>query len=85
MPFMLSKVSNIARSPGDPKVLEAGPSSLKPADRAGRALGWFSIGLGLTELIAPGVLTRALGMRGKEGWSALTGRARSPRASSASR
>lgn len=67
MPFMLSKVSNIARSPGDPKVLEAGPSSLKPADRAGRALGWFSIGLGLTELIAPGVLTRALGMRGKEG------------------
>jgi hypothetical protein len=30
-------------------------------------LGWFSIGLGLTELIAPQVITRALGMEGREG------------------
>lgn len=67
MPFMLSKMSDIARSPGDPKVIESGPSSIKPADKLGRALGWFSIGLGMTELIAPGALTRALGMQGKEG------------------
>jgi len=67
MPFMLSKMSDIARSPGDPKVIESGPSSIKPADRLARALGWVSIGLGLTELVAPGVLTRALGMEGKEG------------------
>ena len=67
MPFMLSKMSDLARSPGDPKVIESGPSSIKPADRLGRALGWFSFGLGLTELLAPGVVTRALGMEGKEG------------------
>ena len=67
MSFMLSKISGIARSPGDPKVLETGPSSLKPADSFGRALGWFSMGLGLTELFAPKVLTRWLGVEGKEG------------------
>jgi len=67
MSFMLSQFSNVTRSPGDPKVLETGPSSLKPADRFGRALGWFSMGLGLTELFAPQVLTRWLGVEGKEG------------------
>jgi hypothetical protein len=67
MSFMLSQLSNISRSPGDPKVVESGPSSLKPADSFGRALGWFSMGLGLTELIAPKVLTRWLGVEGKEG------------------
>jgi hypothetical protein len=66
MSFMLSQLSNISRSPGDPKVLETGPSSLKPVDRFGRALGWFSIGLGLTELLAAPKLTRALGAEGKE-------------------
>ena len=67
MSFMLSQLGNISRSPGDPKVLETGPSSLKPADSLGRALGWFSMGLGLTELLAPKVLTRWLGMEGREG------------------
>lgn len=67
MSFMLSQIGNISRSPGDPKVLETGPSSLKPADRLGRALGWFSMGLGLTELLAPKMLTRWLGIEGKEG------------------
>ena len=62
----LSSLSNIARSEGDPKVLEAGPSSLGTSDRLARALGWFSIGLGLTEVLAPRMLTRALGMEGKE-------------------
>jgi hypothetical protein len=63
----MSNLANIARSAGDPKVLETGPSSLTQADRIGRALGWFSLGLGLTELIAPGTVTRALGMEGREG------------------
>jgi len=32
-----------------------------------RGLGWFSIALGLTELVAPRAITRALGLRGQEG------------------
>ena len=59
-------ISNIARSKGDPKILHSGPSSLGAADRMAKALGWFSIGLGLTELIAAERITRALGMEGKE-------------------
>ena len=51
---MAYHISNIARSKGDPKVLHSGPSSLGAADRMAKALGWFSIGLGLTELIARG-------------------------------
>jgi hypothetical protein len=62
----LSSLSNIARSEGDPKVLETGPSSLAVSDRLARVLGWFSIGLGLTEVLAPHRLTRALGMEGQE-------------------
>lgn len=62
----IAKLSNISRSKGDPKVLRSGPSSLGPSDRLGRALGWFSIGLGLAELAAPQAITRALGMEGKE-------------------
>jgi len=31
-----------------------------------RGLGWFSIGLGVTELVAPEALARWLGMRGSE-------------------
>ena len=67
MSFMLSQLSNISRSPGDPQVIETGPSSLKPADRLGRALGWFSLGLGLTEWLAPKAVTRWLGVEGNEG------------------
>ena len=59
-------ISNIARSKGDPKVIRSGPSSLGTADRMARALGWFSLGLGLTELIAAERITRVLGMEGKE-------------------
>jgi hypothetical protein len=66
MTFMLSQMSNVTRSPGDPKVIETGPSSLKPVDRFGRMLGWFSIGLGLTELLAAPKLTKALGAEGNE-------------------
>src|SRR5919205_3087162 len=63
----LSNISNITRSPGDPKILRTGPSSLGSADRLARGLGWFSIGLGLTELLAPRTITRTLGLQGQEG------------------
>src|SRR3954465_5771872 len=66
MSFMLTKASQFARSPGDPQVIESGPSSLKPADRIGRALGWASFGLGALELFAPRVVTRWIGMEGRE-------------------
>ncbi|MBV1799799.1 cyclase dehydrase [Siccirubricoccus sp. G192] len=36
------------------------------ADRLARGLGWFSIALGATELLASRGLTRALGMEGNE-------------------
>ena len=62
----MTSLSNIARSEGDPKIIHSGPSSLGTADRLGRALGWFSLGLGLAELIAPGRITQALGMQGRE-------------------
>jgi hypothetical protein len=66
MSFMLAKASEIARSPGDPKVIETGPSSLRAPDKVGRALGWFSFGLGLTELLAPKRITGMLGAEGHE-------------------
>jgi len=40
--------------------------SPQSANGLARALGWFSIGLGVSELIAPQSFCRALGMRGKE-------------------
>jgi hypothetical protein len=64
---MMTYLSNIARYEGDPKVLRSGPSSLGTSDRLAKALGWFSLGLGLAEILAPGHITRALGMEGKEG------------------
>jgi hypothetical protein len=66
MSFLLSKTSEIARSPGDPQLIDTGESSLKPVDKVGRALGWFSFGLGLAELIAPKAITRMLGAEGHE-------------------
>jgi hypothetical protein len=36
------------------------------ADSLARGLGWFSIGLGLAEVLAPRALTRGLGMEGIE-------------------
>jgi hypothetical protein len=63
----LATLSNIARSPGDPKVYQAGPSSLTPADNLARFLGWFSLALGVVELVAPGKITQSVGLSGKEG------------------
>jgi hypothetical protein len=63
----LTTISGIARSKGDPKVEHKGPSSLTGADQLARALGWFSVGLGVAELVAPGRLARTLGLDDKEG------------------
>jgi hypothetical protein len=40
--------------------------SLTVTDRVARGLGWFSIGLGIVELVAPGRLGRTLGLEGRE-------------------
>src|SRR5688500_8252444 len=62
----LTNKTQIMRSPGDPKVLRSGKSSLTGADSLTRFLGWFRLGLGIVELAAPGRITKALGMEGKE-------------------
>jgi hypothetical protein len=36
-----------------------------PGDRLVRGLGWFSIGLGLAEVLAPGAVARLTGVRNK--------------------
>jgi hypothetical protein len=41
-------------------------ASQDSADALARGLGWFSIALGLAEVLAPRRLTRSLGMRGHE-------------------
>jgi hypothetical protein len=64
---LINRLADIARSPGDPTILQPGPSSLSAPDRLARGLGWFSLALGTLELVAPGYLTRTLGLQGKEG------------------
>lgn len=66
MPF-ITDMTQKARSPGDPQIIETGPSSRSASDSAAKMLGWFSIGLGLAELFAAERMTKALGMEGKEG------------------
>lgn len=63
----LTNVTGIARSDGDPRLISKGPSSLTGTDRLTRALGWFSVGLGLMEFLAPGPLARGVGLEGKRG------------------
>jgi hypothetical protein len=43
------------------------------AQAVARALGWFSIGLGLAELLAPRMVARVAGLRGREGLLQLYG------------
>jgi hypothetical protein len=62
----MHQFGNLVRSKGDPKVIKSGSSSLDAADRLARALGWFSLGLGIAELVAPDRLTRAVGLQGRE-------------------
>ncbi|MDB5491799.1 MAG: cyclase dehydrase [Micavibrio sp.] len=42
-----------------------------PVDRVARGLGWFSLGLGLTELVAPGILARSLGAKKEKTGAAI--------------
>ncbi|MGE0223065.1 MAG: cyclase dehydrase [Acetobacteraceae bacterium] len=42
-------------------------------DSLSRGLGWFSIGLGLAELLAPRMISRSLGIRGRENTIAAFG------------
>lgn len=63
----LTNLTQIARSKGDPRIERTGHSSLTDADRLARALGWFSIGLGVAELLAAGPIARMLGLDDKEG------------------
>jgi hypothetical protein len=63
----LTNVTQIARSKGDPRVEQKGPSSMTGPDRLARGLGWFSIGLGIAELVAPGRIARSLGLDDKQG------------------
>ncbi|UPJ56930.1 hypothetical protein [Bradyrhizobium sp. 192] len=58
--------SNIVRTKGDPKIVEGGPSLKRPQDQLARALGWFSIGLGVVEFLAPRRITETLGIEGSE-------------------
>ena len=54
----MNYMANVTRSAGDPQIISTGPSSLAPADRLARALGWFSIGLGAAELLMPETVCR---------------------------
>ncbi|ESY89669.1 hypothetical protein NKI12_32300 [Mesorhizobium australicum] len=63
---VVAKLTNVTRSPGDPKVLKAGPSVVGASEKLARRLGWFSIALGVAELVGGERIARALGMSGKE-------------------
>lgn len=62
----LTNFTRIARSPGDPRIISKGPGSLTKADRLARGLGWLSVAIGITELIAARKVARSLGLTGKE-------------------
>ncbi|MER9658187.1 hypothetical protein NKJ26_33195, partial [Mesorhizobium sp. M0152] len=62
---VLAKITGIARSPVDPKILKTGASSLGATDKLARKLGWFSIALGVFELVGAERIASALGLRGK--------------------
>lgn len=63
---MMTRLGDVARSPGDPSVLARGPSSQTTADRSARALGWASIALGLAEMLAAPAIARLLQVEGRE-------------------
>jgi len=62
----LATATHIVRPPGDPRIQQSGPSSLTPADNLARGLGWFSLALGIAELIAPRQVAQAAGLKGKQ-------------------
>lgn len=62
----MSILSRLTRNEGDPKILSSGPRSREATDELARGLGWFSLGLGLFQLMAPQRITRAFGVTGSE-------------------
>jgi len=58
----MNMLSNITRAPSDPKIISSGPRSVARTDQLAKCLGWFGIGLGLVELVAPRQIGRALGV-----------------------
>jgi hypothetical protein len=63
----MTHLTKIARSPGDPRVLRSGRSSRVASDELARGLGWFGIGLGVAQILAPRAFTRTLGLHGQDG------------------
>jgi hypothetical protein len=63
---VLTKASNLVRAEGDPRVIRAGHSSLRGVDQLARALGWISIALGISQVLAAPRYSRALGVQGRE-------------------
>jgi hypothetical protein len=59
---MMTFIANAVQRSENPRILSSGPSSLDSSDRLARNLGWFSIGLGITQVVAARSLSRALGM-----------------------
>ncbi len=50
------------------QALTSSPTLTPPTSRGlARGLGWFSIGLGVMEVLMPRTITRFLGMRGRKG------------------
>ena len=58
----MKAVANLTRPAGAPKVVTTGPSSLRPADRWARNLGWMSIALGAGEIMFGRRMNRSLGL-----------------------
>jgi len=59
----MAYLANVTRREGDPKIIATGQSSLKPAERMVRNLGWFSIALGAAEIAFATRVNAALGLR----------------------
>ncbi|MFN7101827.1 MAG: hypothetical protein ACK4N1_04315 [Pseudorhizobium sp.] len=55
-------IANAVQRSDNPRILSSGPSSLDASDRLARNLGWFSIGLGITQIVAARSLSRTLGI-----------------------
>lgn len=49
----------------DPEIIESGPSAVTSAEKLAKALGWFSIALGVTAIFAGRRVVGALGLEGK--------------------
>ena len=63
---MTTLIQRFARAPGDPEIIRSGPNEIPVADRVAKGLGWFSLALGTVQIFAPSLITRALGMEGRE-------------------